>query len=885
MTFLEVSRVDSTSHISRHANWVSLFHDSRLELYNHYASPSSMGKAVNKVLNGRAVPGLSAFRIVLLLRTDDKEEVQPSKPQTVPTLPPYEIISRDHASSLKRTHPCQHRCISKLKCSHPCCKIYGPSLDQGIEGDSGGSPNAGQEQEYPELNPPTSASSPRPLDETEYLFRTARYIQGGKLNINLADAHWHEVERKALHRCNTLLTVSGDALSAVHNAELLSAILAVSAYEVARDVDSRKGFIIRTARGHIKGKVRPLESEKVAFSFSRHVKQLQMKLRYTHGKAPRMALKQKIKETKKAERIYSAEAMAQKRELESRWALQQFNRNPWTAASQTLDKRTEAESVPAYPTCNVQKVESVFTTLLTDPTTVHHLPPHDVLGNRPLAEMTWDELASIDISNALTSKKNSSAPGQDSITYQTLKRCHSSHTHMANVFNALVRFSTCPTSWKISVTRLIYKKGEPDNPQNWRPIGLTSVLGKLLHSIISRKMTKFLIEASVIDPKIQKGFLPAINGTLEHTQSLSELLRHYRKNKWNYCMAQLDLSNAFGSVPRNIIFEALEWARISPNIIKYVQCLYTDASTRIKCYEGLSSAIPAKRGVLQGDTLSPTLFLVIMELALRYMAKSFPSFGLNLPGFPKSFLKAYADDLTVLTNSEKEMQLAVETLSTVLGSLGLSINVKKCRVQYMASKKNDEHPGYMTRRPQIFIKNEAIPHICDEGSTFLGMNIALGSQQSRALFTKVRPLLKRWLHNIDQSAHDLPSKIWIYQHAIISRLRFTFTIHPCITLNFILRLQKMCTHSLKRWINAARTTCSEAIYSQRGWNICSLSRLWEDCTADLLCQMKRSRDPNVTAALQERIRAEEHKRRKGQIRPACDITHTGGSRPRKTNSS
>ena len=202
----------------------------------------------------------------------------------------------------------------------------------------------------------------------------------------------------------------------------------------------------------------------------------------------------------------------------------------------------------------------------------------------------------------------------------------------------------------------------------------------------------------------------------------------------------------------------------------------------------------------------------------------------------------------------------------------------------MAVRPDDEHPGYMTRRPQILINHIPIPQICDAGSTFLGMTIAPGAQQSRALFMKLRPLINSWLRNIDKSAHDLPSRLWIYQHAIISRLRFSLTIHPCITMNFVLRLQKLCTNFLRRWINVARGSSPEAIYSSRGWGLRSLSQLWHECTADLMCQLKKSKDPAAAAVLRNKIREEEERRLKGQIRPATHITHclNDRSRARKT---
>ena len=190
------------------------------------------------------------------------------------------------------------------------------------------------------------------------------------------------------------------------------------------------------------------------------------------------------------------------------------------------------------------------------------------------------------------------------------------------------------------------------------------------------------------------------------------------------------MSNAFGSVPHDIILASLEWAKVSPIITAYINDTLKDASMKIKCYEGFTCSIPIKRGVLQGDTLSPIIFLVVMETVLRYVRYSCPTYGMRLPNGMNNFLKAFADDLTIVTESDRDMQLALNAHTKVLSDLGLKINVDKSRVQCMSTRNETEHPGYMTRKPHLKVYNRAIPHICDSGSTFLGMTLAPGAQQS-----------------------------------------------------------------------------------------------------------------------------------------------------------
>ena len=317
------------------------------------------------------------------------------------------------------------------------------------------------------------------------------------------------------------------------------------------------------------------------------------------------------------------------------------------------------------------EIESHFKESMSKPHTEHHLPPRDFFGPATETEMQWEEINGASIAIAVSSKRPSAAPGADTISNAILKRCVALHPFLAQVFNGLLKFSVCLESWKQAITLLIHKGGPSRALENWRPIGLTSFLGKLFHSIISHRVLAHVTSSGVIDTTIQKGFLPRVNGTIEHTQSLCELLEFQRRHKRQYCLGQFGLKNAFGALPHSVLFDALQWARISPRIVAYIRALYDGAPLQVKCAEGLTNHIPVQRGVLQGDTLSPVLFLIAMEVVLRFLRSSFPKYEI-VWNDSETFLKAFADDLTMLTNTPEEMQNATNVLVRVLSMMGVS---------------------------------------------------------------------------------------------------------------------------------------------------------------------------------------------------------------------
>jgi hypothetical protein len=77
-----------------------------------------------------------------------------------------------------------------------------------------------------------------------------------------------------------------------------------------------------------------------------------------------------------------------------------------------------------------------------------------------------------------------------------------------------------PSEWKKPCTILIHKKGETNDPANFRPITLESIPLKVFTSCLRNKTFEFLSDNNYIEQNIQKGFTPKLSGTLEHTAQM-----------------------------------------------------------------------------------------------------------------------------------------------------------------------------------------------------------------------------------------------------------------------------------------------------------------------------------------------------------------------------
>ena len=215
-----------------------------------------------------------------------------------------------------------------------------------------------------------------------------------------------------------------------------------------------------------------------------------------------------------------------------------------------------------------------------------------------------------------------SAPGSDGITYFHLNRLPSSHHFMATLFNKLLENSSSPACWGLAHIKLIYKAGDTSDPTNFRPIALTSVVGKVFHKIISLRLEDYLRKNNVIDTCVQKGFITGLPGVFEHIYSLSAILHDATSTtKPLMPITFLDLKNAFGSVPHQLLFDMLRAVKIPSAVLNYVSSFYSKLFVIVATKNWVTPPIPFHRGVFQGDTMSPIMFLLAFNPLLQLAAE------------------------------------------------------------------------------------------------------------------------------------------------------------------------------------------------------------------------------------------------------------------------
>ena len=100
---------------------------------------------------------------------------------------------------------------------------------------------------------------------------------------------------------------------------------------------------------------------------------------------------------------------------------------------------------------------------------------------------------------------------------------------------------------------------------------------------------------------------------------IANIIDKARTKQRSLVLTLLDLKNAFGEVHHNLIQEVLLYHHITAKTKELISSLYTDLHTSVITDNYLTPAVPVRKGVLQGDYLSPLLFNMYFNTFILYI--------------------------------------------------------------------------------------------------------------------------------------------------------------------------------------------------------------------------------------------------------------------------
>ena len=162
-----------------------------------------------------------------------------------------------------------------------------------------------------------------------------------------------------------------------------------------------------------------------------------------------------------------------------------------------------------------------------------------------------------------------------------------------------------------------------------------------------------------------------------------DLIQQSRKEKEDLSIVWLVLANAYGSVPHAAIMFALEFFWVPEHVIRIIKSYLDVYKISFTTPTYRSKDVCVKKGVAEGDTISPLMFVMVKEIATRATIRTAeivrcPKVMEQLPP-----IRAFMDDLTCVQQSYDGMVKLLQRLEELIGWLRMQFKPHKCRALVM----------------------------------------------------------------------------------------------------------------------------------------------------------------------------------------------------------
>ena len=474
-----------------------------------------------------------------------------------------------------------------------------------------------------------------------------------------------------------------------------------------------------------------------------------------------------------------------------------IGRNFWGYIKNVINKK---DSI--LPSFNVTDCFTYFSKSLAkiNPNRLFNIPSWIPKLPDPEVQFNLDPPTYQQITNVIRKMKSSGSPCPlDQLSIISFKHCPYLRTYLTELIHDILLSGTVPTEWKRACTILIHKKGNNNDPSNFRPITLESIPLKVFTSCLRNAVYSFLASNNFVGHNIQKGFTPNLSGTPEHTAQMADTTNKARIRQRSIVITLLELKNAFGEIHHNLIQSVLDYHHIPDHIKFVIKSLYTDFQTSIITSEFRTPFMTVGRGVLQGDCLSPLLFNMCFNTFIQHIkAEKYRQFGFSfkLPN-PIHWFQ-FADDAAVITGKESENQHLLNRFSIWCQWSDMIIRVDKCST-FGIKKAITKSVQYL---PNLLISNQLIPKITiGESFQYLGryFDFHMSNENHK---TELTTLFNELMTDIDSKPLHPKNKLLLHSRYVLSKLAWHFTVATLSTTWVTENIDSIANKYIRRWLEA-----------------------------------------------------------------------------------
>ena len=184
-------------------------------------------------------------------------------------------------------------------------------------------------------------------------------------------------------------------------------------------------------------------------------------------------------------------------------------------------------------------------------------------------------------------------------------------TQLTHLFNLIFTTGVYPDIWKRANVIPLFKGGDLTNVNNYRPISLLSLPGKIIEKIIHSQINNFLDDNHLLNSK-QDGFRKG-RSTIDTIAGFTDDI--YSEMDIGNCSVAvfIDFRKAFDVVNHNILVKKLSYMGIQGNNLNLLTNYLRNRSQCTLANSVTSQPCSMTYGVPQGSTLGPLQFLIYIN--------------------------------------------------------------------------------------------------------------------------------------------------------------------------------------------------------------------------------------------------------------------------------
>ena len=351
------------------------------------------------------------------------------------------------------------------------------------------------------------------------------------------------------------------------------------------------------------------------------------------------------------------------------------------------------------------------------------------------------------VKKQLRKTKKWTSPGPGGLQGYWIKTFASCHDRISEQLQRCVDEGETPEWMTAGRTTLIIKdKSKGNDVTNFRPITCLPVMWKLLTGIISEEMYGYLDENKLL-PEEQKGCRKNSRGTKDQLLIDKMIMKNCKRRRTGLGMAWIDYKKAYDMVPHTWIEKCMDIFGIADNIQKVVRKSMSSWRTQLTANGKNLGSVRIRRGIFQGDSLSPLLFVLTLIPLSMVLRKVKAGYNLGKENGTINHL-LYMDDLKVYGKNEKEVDTLVNTVRLVSEDIGMQFGISKCAMLILKRGKKFRSEGIKLPDGQMIKSVED-----DEAYKYLGIlqadtikNKEMKDIISKEYFRRIRKILKSKLN-------------------------------------------------------------------------------------------------------------------------------------------